>query len=304
MEINFFKVKNFQTCLRSQSGVSLIIAFFVMIILLAVILAITTLLYQEIKMIRNIGNSVVAFYAADSGIEKVLYYDRKVILDGNTRGLCTMFDYNIDTNPNGCPQFGDSEGSGITDNALFCNKDGTTDFLTPNDTEGTGCNPDICNNCTISFKTNFDTTDKEYSVTAKVLPAATEADENAFSNFIIDSLGTYNSLTRKVELYMTKTAVEDLFTVYYAYVDPWSTPAGSGVTVEVKAKASKGISKIHACIKESYNTTDCLGTIDVFSRVGMVYTGTWNSSAEDVGAYYVDITITDTADNVYPLNNI
>jgi hypothetical protein len=68
---------------KDQKGVSLIISFFIMVIIVAIVLAITTLLYNEIKMIRNIGNSVVAFYAADSGIEKVLYYDRKVIPVGS-----------------------------------------------------------------------------------------------------------------------------------------------------------------------------------------------------------------------------
>lgn len=54
----------------SERGVSLIITFFIMIIVLAVVLSISILLYSEVKVIRNIGNSMVSFYAGESGIEK------------------------------------------------------------------------------------------------------------------------------------------------------------------------------------------------------------------------------------------
>ena len=75
-----------------QKGVSLIISFFIMVIILSVVLSVSALLYSEIKVIRNIGNSVVSFYAADSGIEKLIYYDRKVLPDGAVRGLCSMLE--------------------------------------------------------------------------------------------------------------------------------------------------------------------------------------------------------------------
>ena len=43
-----------------------------MSILLAISFGISGILIQQIKMLGEIGHSVVAFYAADSGIERVL----------------------------------------------------------------------------------------------------------------------------------------------------------------------------------------------------------------------------------------
>jgi len=71
MKIQDFKngVKNF------EQGVSVFFACIVMLILLAIVLGITTILTSEIKMIKSIGFSVVALYAADTGMERVLYED-------------------------------------------------------------------------------------------------------------------------------------------------------------------------------------------------------------------------------------
>jgi len=184
---NFFKFKNLLIRSNNQAGVSLIITFFAMIIIVSIILSITTLLYQEIKMIRNIGNSVIAFYAADSGIEKVLYYDRKVIVEGD-RGLCTMIPYNDITNLTACPAEID-EVYGITDNGLFCNSPIKT---------GVGCDSD-CNDCTIIFTTNFSDNEKKYTVTATVMP---DPEDETKTILKINSLGAYKNLTRKVELIM------------------------------------------------------------------------------------------------------
>ncbi len=55
-----------------QRGVIIFLAVITTAILLSIGLAITTILIGEIRIIRGIGNSVVAFYAADTGIEKAL----------------------------------------------------------------------------------------------------------------------------------------------------------------------------------------------------------------------------------------
>lgn len=57
---------------KEQEGISLLLAILIMSILLAMGLGISTIFFQEIRMVRGIGNSVVAFYAADTGIEIVL----------------------------------------------------------------------------------------------------------------------------------------------------------------------------------------------------------------------------------------
>ncbi len=56
-----------------QRGVSIYFAFMIMTVLLAAALGMSALLVSQIKTIRGMGDSVVAFYAADTGIEKILY---------------------------------------------------------------------------------------------------------------------------------------------------------------------------------------------------------------------------------------
>jgi len=60
---------NFQ---NRQKGISLYLALLILGILLAIGLAISAILLGQIKMIKGMGDSVVAFYAADTGIEKAL----------------------------------------------------------------------------------------------------------------------------------------------------------------------------------------------------------------------------------------
>jgi len=50
----------------------LYLAITIMIILLAIVLGLTTILIGQMAMVREMGYSVIAFYAADAGIEKVL----------------------------------------------------------------------------------------------------------------------------------------------------------------------------------------------------------------------------------------
>ena len=59
--------------LKCERGVSLYLALLVMAILLSIGLGMSAISFGQIKIIRGIGDSVVAFYAADTGIEEVLY---------------------------------------------------------------------------------------------------------------------------------------------------------------------------------------------------------------------------------------
>jgi hypothetical protein len=56
----------------SQKGVSLYLAVVLMTMLLAMVLGISALLLKQLQTIAGMEDSVVALYAADSGIEKVL----------------------------------------------------------------------------------------------------------------------------------------------------------------------------------------------------------------------------------------
>lgn len=68
----------FNTNMKSQNskkGISVYLTLMIMIIILAIGLGISTIIVSQIKMIRGIGDSVAAIYAADTGIERVLYED-------------------------------------------------------------------------------------------------------------------------------------------------------------------------------------------------------------------------------------
>ena len=177
---------------QNQEGVSLIITFFIMVIILSVVLSISVLLYNEVKVIRNIGNSIVSFYAADSGIEKVLFYDRQVLPLSNygetavKRGLCSMLSQN---NPDGSfsNQYCSEADSPLVDSnisGMYCN----SPVIDAN------CNPNDCTDCSISFNTTLG--GGSYSVVAKIHPS----DDGKFSNLEIDSRGNFGGAVRKIQI--------------------------------------------------------------------------------------------------------
>jgi len=149
---------------NSQKGVSLIITFFISIIILFIVLSISTLLYSEIKVIRNMGNSMNAFYAAESGVEKVLYYDRKEKV-GETRGIC-----NICTS---------ESGVSVCPDCLSC---------VPT---GSDCTPETCSDCKITFSTEMGEK-KRYEVDATVNQRC------KISNISLNSYGFYQNVSRAI----------------------------------------------------------------------------------------------------------
>jgi hypothetical protein len=172
---------------NAQKGVSLIITFFIMVIILLIVLFVSALLYSELKVITNIGNSVVSFYAADSGIEKVLYYDKQVMPSGEIRGLCTIYT-NCQQDPT--PSLGNEHSIYCSPNVNFVPPvTGTTD-------SAHGCDSDVCDDCAISFQTNFD--DRTYTTTAKVFPSTVPGNED-YSDLEIDSTGVFSGAERAIQ---------------------------------------------------------------------------------------------------------
>ncbi|MDO8486261.1 MAG: hypothetical protein Q7S77_01000 [Candidatus Staskawiczbacteria bacterium] len=160
---------------NQEKGVSLIITFFILTIILAVVLSVSILLYGEVKIVRNIGNSVIAFYAADSGVEKILYYDRKQIPEGGARGLCNI--------NNVCPDCTPGPGGDCVESKCY-------NWLATG--TGSGCDLLTCGitgSCEISFESFFD--GKSYEVKASIIPGS---DTN------IDIKGDYQSISRKIQL--------------------------------------------------------------------------------------------------------
>lgn len=62
---------------KFQKGVSLYFVVITVMIMLSSIVVLSNILYIRTKMIKDAGDSVTAFYAADSGIEKFLYLKGK-----------------------------------------------------------------------------------------------------------------------------------------------------------------------------------------------------------------------------------
>lgn len=154
---------------NNKKGASLIIVFFILTIILAIVLNISILLFNQIKIIRNIGNSVVAFYAADSGVEKVLYYDRIEIPVGATRGICNICNVCLQEDCNDC-------------------------LLTGND-----CDPETCSDCNITFNTAIDAK-RSFEADVSV------SQQCKISSGIISSFGFYEDVSRAIRLDATTKA--------------------------------------------------------------------------------------------------
>ncbi|HHE76600.1 MAG TPA: hypothetical protein ENL27_01295 [Candidatus Parcubacteria bacterium] len=63
--------------LKNDKGISAFLALLVLSIFLAMSLGLSTILLFQYKEVKEMGDSVKAFYAADTGIEEVLYRDKK-----------------------------------------------------------------------------------------------------------------------------------------------------------------------------------------------------------------------------------
>ena len=60
---------------NSQKGVSIFLAVLLISVLLAIGIGIAAILVAQMRMLKGMGDSVIAFYAADTGVERVLYED-------------------------------------------------------------------------------------------------------------------------------------------------------------------------------------------------------------------------------------
>lgn len=62
---------------KRERGISIYFVFLLLVILFSLSLGLSNLIFIRFQIAKKIGKSVVAFYAADSGIEKVLYDVRR-----------------------------------------------------------------------------------------------------------------------------------------------------------------------------------------------------------------------------------
>ncbi len=62
---------------KSQKGsVALFSAIMIMTLSLTMVFSLSVIFLRKVRIIRGLGDSVVAFYAANTGIEKLLYEDK------------------------------------------------------------------------------------------------------------------------------------------------------------------------------------------------------------------------------------
>jgi hypothetical protein len=293
--------------LRSENGASLIMTFFIMVIILAVVLSISLLLYGEIKVTRNIGSSMESLYVAESGIEKIFYYDRQVLPtvegEGKTaaRGLCSMYSQDAN-NLNACIPDQSPNTTGV-DHSIYCNNTVLPQVATevsdplhnPN-----GCSPDTCNDCKISFSTTLNSaSNKAYYATAQITPLA----DGSFS-FQVESKGNFGSVARQVEVVSNETphVQPTAIVITNACADPKSTPQGSAIDISadvtLNVPGTDQISKVTAIIRDMSGVVVDTKPLVLVSGLknGL---GTWKYTWPTTGstpaqAYSVDLEARDT----------
>jgi len=69
-----------------EKGASLYLAVLIMVILTSIVLSLSVILVNQIKMISGMENSVISFSAADTGIEMVLEEDADATSTNNILG--------------------------------------------------------------------------------------------------------------------------------------------------------------------------------------------------------------------------
>lgn len=265
-----------------EKGVALIITFFILTIILAIVLSISILLYNEIKIIRNIGNSVVAFYAADSGVEKVLYYDRKETPTGSARGICYI-----------C-----TASSGF----LSCSA------------VGLDCAPPgKCTNCYILFSSEMNTGESYKSYNLDIVVSQ----QCKVSTGVINSYGFYKDASRAIRLdsrmKISNLSIPDsgatataqgktgLKMVISATV---LDPEGVGIKSVVAAITGLGDEEGSNCIPVCANKPCCTyREINLTSGGGGSYSHPWNFGLQGV-TYNINIMATDNNGNCIEVKNI
>lgn len=60
---------------QKEKGVALYLAIIVMALLLGIALGVGSILFGGVRLLRGVGHSVAALYAAEAGLETVLYED-------------------------------------------------------------------------------------------------------------------------------------------------------------------------------------------------------------------------------------
>lgn len=257
---------------KSQKGVSLIITLFIMAIALGIVLGLSAILLGKIKVLREIGDSVVSLYVADSGVEQTYYFDRKMVPDGGSRGLCYICDICIYSWPS-CQNCTSSGGD---------------------------CDSLSCTNCQVNF--SVVSNDKTYNIEALVFPTGDGTYEN-----VIRSFGEFKGISRAIELnYGAEGGTpSDNPVITNASVVPRSVPSGIAVDISADIADPDGVdpATIFAYIQSpDENDIDTIQlTLSHGNEFSGTYIGTWTGPE---GTYYVDIIACDIEGNCGNAENV
>lgn len=85
MKVNFSNMLK----LKQEKGYALLVVFFILGLLSVIVLGVNVLIATKLKITISTADSVVAFYAAESGAEKILHKDRKTVYDPSTGDILT-----------------------------------------------------------------------------------------------------------------------------------------------------------------------------------------------------------------------
>lgn len=75
--------------LNKQKGVSLLLGLLIITAISAIAFGLSRLALGQLKLSRDISKSVIAFFAADSGVERALYEER---IEGEARNVTGCID--------------------------------------------------------------------------------------------------------------------------------------------------------------------------------------------------------------------
>lgn len=265
-----------------EKGVALLVTFFIMGIALSIVLGISGILISEVRMIRSMGNSVVAFYTADTGMEEVIYFDTKQIPAGEeeeeeeaTRGFCNIC--------NVCPEFGCEPSSCV---------------LTP--LADNGCDLITCQNCQVSYCSGEGCTGgsgKKYNIVSSVSPT-----EESFKSY-----GTYAKTTRAIELNFVigedGTAPQAPMITNTAVV-PRAREFGLELEVVADIYDPDGVANAEIHIQYPDENEIDVRDFPLCTEPGCSGTTHKTTWTGDVGFYYVDITACDTEGHCSERENI
>lgn len=73
--------------LKREKGYALLVVLLILGLLSVIVLGVNIIIATKLKVTIATAHSVVAFYAAESGSEKILYDDRKGAYDPNPAGI-------------------------------------------------------------------------------------------------------------------------------------------------------------------------------------------------------------------------